>query len=73
MGEDLDRVGAPDLWRLSVTERRLSGVRRRLHAQIDGGAADESIRMRERRVSSRRRALHERIDELRAVRSGQMT
>ena len=51
MGEDLDRVGAPDLWRLSVTERRLSGVRRRLHAQIDGGAADESIRMRERRVS----------------------
>lgn len=68
MSEDVSRAGAADLWRLSVRERSLSGMRRQLHAQIDSGARDESIRMRERRLSRQRRALHRQIDELRAAR-----
>lgn len=72
MGEEARCASAPDLWRLSVSERCLSGIRRRLHEAIDGGTADESVRIRERRVSSERRALHQHIDELRAARAGQM-
>jgi hypothetical protein len=70
VSEDADRIGATDLWRLSVRERSLSGMRRQLRAEIDGGSANETIRMRERRISSERRALHHRIDKLRAARAG---
>jgi hypothetical protein len=73
MSETRIRAGASELWRLSVRERGLSGIRRRLHEQIDGGVADDWIRQRERRISSERRALHDQIDELRADRARRAT
>jgi hypothetical protein len=57
-------VSTPSLWRLSVQERQLSGVRRGLHREIDNGPAGASIQERERRVSRERRGLHELIEVL---------
>ena len=45
----------------------LSGLRRRLHEQIDNGFPNEFTIARERDVSIRRRELHARIDALRAA------
>jgi len=62
--EDLSGVGAREMWRLSVQERQLSALRRRLHERIDSGSAGVSAAERERWLSEARRDLHTTIDEL---------
>ena len=52
--------------RLEHEEARISGVRRRLHNQLDLGFPNELLRQRERQVSDERRELHRRIDLLNA-------
>ena len=56
-------VGAREMWRLSVQERQLSALRRRLHQRIDAGSADVGAEERERWLSAARRDLHTAIDE----------
>ena len=56
-------VGAREMWRLSVQERQLSALRRRLHERIDSGSADVSAAEREQWLSTARRDLHTEIDE----------
>jgi hypothetical protein len=55
-----------ELERLLAQERALSDVRRRLHAQIDFGFANEMSKLRERQISDERQELHRQIDGLRA-------
>jgi hypothetical protein len=52
------------MWRLSVQERRLSALRRRLHERIDSGSAGAGAVERERWLSAARRDLHTAIDGL---------
>ena len=56
-------VRAREMWRLSVQERQLSALRRRLHKRIDSGSADVSATEREQWLSTARRDLHTAIDE----------
>ena len=57
-------VGAREMWRLSVQERQLSALRRRLHERIDSGSTGVAAVERERWLSAARRDLHTAIDEL---------
>jgi hypothetical protein len=52
------------MWRLSVQERRISALRRRLHERINSGSAGEGAVERERWLSAARRDLHTAIDGL---------
>ena len=51
-------AGMPNMWRLSMQERRLSGLRRNLHERIDSHSGGGDLRRFERHVSAERRELH---------------
>jgi hypothetical protein len=55
-----------ELLKLERREQRLSAQRRKLHARIDGGFANEITFAQEREVSEARLAVHHQIDALRA-------
>jgi hypothetical protein len=57
-------VKAREMWRLSVQERQLSALRRRLHERIDSGSAGVGAVERERWLSAARHDLHTVIDDL---------
>ena len=52
------------MWRLSVQERQLSALRRRLHERIDSGSAGAGAVEREQWLSAARRELHSVINDL---------
>ena len=62
-GDDISRVGVgmPNMWRLCVQERRLSGLRRRLHERIDSQPVGVDLGRFERNVSVERQELHQLI------------
>ena len=62
--EEVSGVRAREMWRLSVQERQLSALRRRLHERIDSGSSGVGVAERERWLSGARRDLHAAIDGL---------